>query len=110
MLKEIEILLHGCNLRIFVYPLNPTPLKLLRVNSSACEPSLKPGKFFLTMRVRKPARFDLIAYRAIVPPGGITILTHRLCGLPGDTLEIKAGVLYVNGQDADKSLRLKPHF
>ena len=88
----------------------PTPLKLLRVNNFACEPSLKPGKFVLTMRVRKPARFDLIAYRAIVPPGGITILTHRLCGLPGDTLEIKAGVLFVNGQDVDRPLRLKHIF
>jgi len=85
-------------------------LKLLRVNDFSSEPSLRPGKIFLTARVRKPQRFDLVSYRAVVPPRGITILTHRLCGLPGDTLEIKAGVLYVNGEDVDSELSLKHIF
>jgi signal peptidase I len=40
----------------------------------------------------------------------MTMLTHRLCGIPGDLLEIKAGVLYVNGQNADKSLKLQHIF
>lgn len=80
------------------------------MNNFSSEPSLKPGRFFLTTRVRKPKRFDLISYRAIVPPHGITILTHRLCGLPGDTLEIKAGVLYVNGENVDETLALKHVF
>jgi len=88
----------------------PSNVKLLRVNNFSSEPSLKPGKFFLTTRIRKPRRFDLLSYRAIVPPGGITILTQRLCGVPGDTLEIKAGVLYVNGHDADRELTLKHIF
>jgi signal peptidase I len=85
-------------------------LKLLRVNNFSSEPSLRPGKFFLTARIRKPRRFDLISYRAVVPPRGITILTHRLCGMPGDTLEIKSGVLYVNGEDMDSELSLKHIF
>jgi signal peptidase I len=85
-------------------------VKLLRVNNFSSEPSLKPGKFFLTTRVRKPRRFDLISYRAVVPPQGITILTHRLVGLPSDMLEIRAGVLYVNGQNMDGDLRLKHIF
>lgn len=106
MLKKIEVLLHGCNLRIFVIP-KPPSLRLLRVNNFSSEPSLKPGKLFLTTRIKKPGRFDLISYRAILPQTGITILTHRLCGIPGDTLELKGGVLYVNGQEADGSLTLK---
>ncbi len=89
---------------------DPQYVKLLRVNNFSSEPSLKQGKLFLTTRIRKPRRFDLISYRAIIPPKGITILTHRLCGVPGDTLEIKAGVLYVNGQDVDVELRLKHIF
>lgn len=64
---------------------------------------------FIT-NLKKPRRFDLVSYRAVVPPGGITLLTHRLCGVPGDLLEIKAGVLYVNGQNADKALRLQHIF
>lgn len=85
-------------------------VKLLRVTNFGCEPSLRPGKFFLTSRVKKPKRFDLVSYRAIIPPKGLTIQTHRLCGVPGDTLEIKAGVLYVNGQNADRALTLKHIF
>ncbi|HWB93753.1 MAG TPA: S26 family signal peptidase [Puia sp.] len=82
----------------------------MRVNNFSSEPSLKPGRFFLTTRIRKPRRFDLISYRAIVPPHGITILTHRLCGMPGDTLEIKAGVLHINGENVDNTLALKHVF
>jgi signal peptidase I len=90
--------------------LNLVYLKLLRVNNFSSEPSLRPGRFFLTARVRKPRRFDLISYRAILPLKGPTILTHRLCGMPGDMLEIKAGVLFVNGQDVDHELALKHIF
>jgi signal peptidase I len=106
LLKEIEVLLHGCNLRIFAVPKLPS-LRLLRVHNFSGEPSLRPGQFFLTTRIKKPERFDLISYRAIFPPTGMTIFTHRLCGMPGDTLELRAGALIVNGKDADGSLPLK---
>jgi signal peptidase I len=81
-------------------------LKLLRVNSSASEPALRPGKFFL-IGSKKPKRFDLISYRTVLPDKGLTILTQRLCGLPGDLVEIRAGVFYLNGRDADAQLALK---
>jgi signal peptidase I len=84
--------------------------RILRVRSSANEPTISRGKFIFITNLRKPRRFDLVTYRAIVPPGGVTILTHRLCGMPGDMLEIKAGVLYVNGKDADKTLSLQHIF
>jgi signal peptidase I len=82
-------------------------LKLLRVNSSASEPSLRPGRFFLASAFKKPKRFDLISYRAVMPNKGPTILTQRLCGLPGDVVEIRTGVLYVDGKEADSTLPLK---
>jgi signal peptidase I len=73
-------------------------LRLFRANPSA---------FFVISNLKRPSRFDLICYRAIVPPKGLTILTHRLCAMPGDTLEIKAGVLYVNGRVVDRPLPLR---
>ncbi|HVS95795.1 MAG TPA: signal peptidase I [Puia sp.] len=82
-------------------------MRLLRVNNSSSEPSLKRGKFFFITRLKKPGRFDLISWRVILPPSGMTILTQRLCGMPGDTLELIAGVLHVNGQEADSELALK---
>lgn len=82
-------------------------MKLLKVISHASEPALKPGRFFLTTPLKKPKRLDLICYRAVLPTTGRTLQTHRLCGLPGDVLEIKAGVLYINGQETDSALKLK---
>ena len=81
--------------------------RLFRVTRSAKEQTFKTGTFLFLSNLKKPRRFDLICYRAIVPPGGLTILIHRLCGMPGDTLEIKAGVLYVNGREADGPLPLR---
>jgi signal peptidase I len=76
------------------------------VNTPASAPSLKPGRLFFASRLRQPKRFRLICYRVLVPGTGPTLRTHRLCGLPGDVLEIRAGTLFVNGLDADQSLNL----
>ena len=82
-------------------------LRLFRVTHSAHERPFRTGTFFFTSKLKRPGRFDLISYRAVMPPMGLTILTHRLCGMPGDTLEIKAGILYVNDQEADSPLSLQ---
>jgi signal peptidase I len=132
MLKKIEILLHGCNLRILggVKPLHLKPLiitaivfglifclwiigrttfafQFFKANSSSCEPTLKPGELFFTSNLKTPRRFALIAYRAVVPVQGAITLVHRICGVPGDIVEIKAGTLFINGKDVDEGLHLK---
>lgn len=33
-------------------------------------------------------------------------MIHRLCGLPGDMIEIRKGILYVNNTNADRDLDL----
>lgn len=48
-----------------------------------------------------------LIYRATIPGTGLTTLIHRICGMPGDTVEIRNGILYVNGADLDKNLNLK---
>jgi len=105
-------------------------LQLLRVHTPANQPALPLGRFIFTSNLKKPKRFGLICYRPLPtenvqppvnphapgiphapgkhhPPGTFhTWLIHRLCGLPGDTLEIKAGILYINGVNADETLNL----
>jgi signal peptidase I len=57
-------------------------------------------------RLPQPKRFRLICFR---PPPSDKRPTHqigRLCGLPGDILEIRQGTLYVNNTNADKDLDL----
>ena len=48
----------------------------------------------------------MILFRPPPSDRGPTWLAHRLCGLPGDLIEIRKGTLYVNGDDADKRLKL----
>jgi signal peptidase I len=55
-------------------------------------------------RLRKPRRFRLVCFRPPPSGRGPGCLIHRLCGLPGDVIEIRKGILYVNNEDADKNL------
>jgi signal peptidase I len=103
MLKKIEVLLHGCNLRILEGN-KPPHLKPL-INTLRC---LKiAGRFFFISNLKIPRRFRLIAYQAVIPMKGKTTLIHRICGIAGDVVEIRRGTLFVNGKEADGELRLK---
>ena len=82
-------------------------LHFFRVSNASNEPTLRTGQFFFTSNLKKPGRFRFICYRVIIPESGPSTWVHRLCGVPGDTVEIKAGVLFVNGKDADKDFSLK---
>ena len=44
---------------------------------------------------RQPKRQQLIIFRSVMEPG--TDLVKRVIGLPGDTVEIREGVVHVNG-------------
>lgn len=65
------------------------------------------GKLFFITRLKAPKRFRLVAYRAVVPMHGHALLIHRICGMAGDMVEIKAGTLFVNGSAVDEDLQLK---
>ena len=98
-------------LMYFTAPLNhkpslKLPLQLFRVRNIENQPNLKRGRLFFTSRLKKPGRFDYICYKAVNPEKGVTLFTHRLCGIPGDTLEIRNGILYVNKENVDLRLRL----
>lgn len=71
------------------------------------EPTIKTGAFVIASNLRKPKRFDFIAYKELNGNGINEIYMKRLCGIEGDIIEIKEGVLYVNGQNVDNNLNLK---
>ncbi len=81
-------------------------LNFFKVRSPANQPTLQPGRIFFTSKLKRPKRFDLICYRILLPEIGMTRQTHRLCGVPGDVLEIRDGKLFVNGLEADGRLDL----
>jgi signal peptidase I len=85
-------------------------LEFYNVQSESNEPSIKRNKSLLASVLRKPSRNDFIVYshaQTAALQGNDDYLVHRLCGVPGDTLLIKDGILFVNGQNIDEELQLK---
>ena len=87
-------------------------LALYAISSSSSEPALKTGSYILSTNLKTPKRGDLITFKfkdrlyKDLPYQDFTYI-FRLCGIGNDTIEIKKGVLYVNGENFDTQLELK---
>ena len=57
---------------------------------------------------REPKRQQIIVFRAPLPDEGYPDFIKRVIGLPGDTLEIRQGVVYVNGKALAEPYRAAP--
>jgi signal peptidase I len=58
---------------------------------------------------RQPKRQEIMAFRApFFEDGGYPDLIKRTIGLPGDTIQIKEGVVYINGQVLSEPYRPDP--
>jgi signal peptidase I len=55
---------------------------------------------------REPKRQQIIVFRAPLP--GNPDFIKRVVGLPGDTLEVKQGVVYINGKALEEPYRQDP--
>lgn len=69
------------------------------------------GSQLLSSAWKQPKRLDCIAFYVDSLPdstgqGAHSIWFKRLCGLPGDKVAIRNGILYVNGNPMDSTLQL----
>jgi signal peptidase I len=65
--------------------------------------TLAPGDHVLVdrlaYRVKAPQRGDVVVFH---PPGEQVVFIKRVIGVPGDTISLRAGAVYVNGRRLDE--------
>jgi signal peptidase I len=71
----------------------------IRVEGNSMEPSLHDGEFVVVSRLAyrwaEPARGDIIVFRFPLNPDRRFI--KRIIGLPGDSIRVEGGTVFVNG-------------
>ncbi len=74
-----------------------------RVEGYSMEPTLYGHQRLIiekvSYRFHGPQRGDIVVIRV---PGFNELLIKRVIGLPGDTLEVKNGIVYINGEPLDE--------
>lgn len=81
-------------------------VEMYTISSPSNEPALQAGEVILATNLKEPALFEHVTFH---PKGdGLTdeVWIFRLCGLPGDTVELINGVFFLNGSTKDDSLPL----
>lgn len=70
------------------------------VSGASMEPNFHDGEYLiideLTYAFRKPERGDVVVFRYPLNPSEFFI--KRIVGLPGETIEIKDGKVFINGE------------
>lgn len=66
------------------------------VSGNSMQPTLQSGQRLLSLKHKRPQRFDIIVLDAPDHSGELYI--KRVIGMPGDTIAVKDDHLYINGK------------
>ncbi|MEK4875880.1 signal peptidase I [Bacillus sp. FSL W8-0102] len=64
------------------------------VKGESMSPTLEEGNKLIVNKMKNVKRFDIVVFHA---PDSDEVYVKRVIGLPGDTVEMKNDVLYING-------------
>lgn len=81
----------GFIIRVFLF----TPVV---VDGSSMEPTLHDDERLIVTKIGEPQRFDIIVFHTLMNEHYV----KRVIGLPGDHIEYKNDVLYINGEPYDE--------
>lgn len=77
------------------------------VPTPSCDPGIPVNSRIMSMKFAEYNNEDFVCFNYDNPHAGMETRVCRLMGKEGDVIEIKNGVLYRNGENADKDLSLK---
>jgi signal peptidase I len=80
-------------------------LRMFSFSSSSNSPTIPPHQVVVTSKLKKTKLLDFIVFKNITPKDS-SVSVLRVCGLPGDSVEIRNGDLFVNGKLVDSTLTL----
>lgn len=76
---------------------------IVRVSGRSMDNTLKDGQFVLVDKHREVHRFDIVVLKERLTEGGETKqIIKRVIGLPGDSIVVENGVLYINNVKYDE--------
>lgn len=70
-----------------------------RVEGVSMEPNYHSGNIVITSNLAKLDRYDVVTAKA---PNGVQVI-KRVIGMPGDTVDVKSGHIYINGKKSKES-------
>lgn len=73
-----------------------------KVDGHSMDPTLSNGSYLIVNRYSKIERFDVVVAKEIDKSGNTYSVVKRVIGMPGDVIEYKSDVLYVNGEKYDE--------
>lgn len=91
-------------LTLIIFFLIQSVIRNFRVDGHSMDPNLHHGEYLIVDKIsyripfdwRSPERGDVIVFEAPTQPGKDFV--KRVIGLPGETVEIKQGQVFINGQ------------
>jgi signal peptidase I len=98
----IQVVVFAIALFLFMYLLVFQPHK---IKGDSMQPNYPDGEYLLTDKVtyrfNEPKRGDVVVFEA--PGGGGDEYIKRIIGIPGETVSVRDGKVYVNGQQINES-------
>ena len=97
-LDILEVIVFAVAIFLFLYLLVLQPHK---IKGASMEPNFPNGEYLLTDKVTyrfgEPKRGDVIVFKA--PTGNGDEYIKRIIGLPGETITVRNGKVYINGKE-----------